>query len=222
MNALIARLSAFYGPLPHPPPDAFGVYLWEVLGLRTTSSRRDAALSALRRVPALTPDSLHKLGRGRLEAIVGLCGPLADERLRAIETGIDVFRRRRNIADQFQEPLARAWIAARDLPHLGEGGAARLLLYASPHGLVPVDEGLARLSIRLGLVTAVPRQRRLVRLVRRTLGARLPVDLAERRLAVLYLTHHAQHLCVEADPHCGICPLNQECPEGARRRRPAS
>ena len=217
MNGLIARLSAFYGPLPHPPPDAFGVYLWEVLGLRTTSSRRDAALAALRRVPALTPDSLSKLGRGRLEAIVRLCGPLADERLRAIETGIDVFRRRHGIAAQFDGPLSRAWIAARDLPHLGEGGAARLLLYASPHGLVPVDEGLARLAVRLGLVRAVSRQRRLVRSVRRTLDEQLPRDLPARRLAVLYLTHHAQHTCVEPDPHCGVCPISQDCPEGARR-----
>lgn len=217
MNAIVARLSAFYGPLPHPPSDAFGVYLWDVLGVKTTNSRRETAFAALRRVPALTPDSLQKLGRGRLEGIVQLCGPLADERLRAIETGVDVFRRRRDLASQFEGTLSRAWIAARDLPHLGEGGPARLLLFASPHGLVPVDDGMARLAVRLGLVDAIPRRRRLFRTVRRTLDAQLPRDQAARRVAVLYLTHHAQQTCVESDPHCGICPVHQSCPEGVRR-----
>ena len=64
------RLAAFYGPLRMPPDDPFGYFVWEVLGTRTTVGRRDAAIAALRRVPALTPDGLKKLPRGRLDAIV--------------------------------------------------------------------------------------------------------------------------------------------------------
>jgi hypothetical protein len=115
----VPALAAFYGPLAQPPADPFGAYVWEVLGMKTTPARRDSALSALRRVPAMTPDSMRKLGRGKLEGIVRLCGPFVDERLSALETGIDVFRRRRNLQEQLQGPLRGAWLAVQDLPHVG-------------------------------------------------------------------------------------------------------
>jgi endonuclease III len=207
----VASLVSFYGPLPVPPADVFGVFLWDVLGMRTTGGRRDAALAALRKVPALTPDSVRKLGRGRLEAIVRLCGPFVDERLTAIESGVDVFRRRRDLAGDFAGPLKRAWLAARDLPHLGESGAARLLLFASPHGVVPVDQALCRLALRLGLVEPRAKVRRLVRDSRRALSRHLPPELPARRQAVLYLSHHLQSTCVEGEPHCKVCPLARDC-----------
>lgn len=208
----VAPLASFYGPLAPPPGDAFGVFLWSVLGMRTTDGRRDAALAALRKVPALTPDSVRRLGRGRLDAIVRLCGPFVDERLTAIETGVDVFRRRRDFAAELELPLRQAWLAARDLPHLGEAGAARLLFFASPHAVVPVDQALCRLAVRLGITRERSRPRRLVRETRRALSTQLPADIDARRQTVLYLAHHAQATCVEGEPHCTVCPLARRCP----------
>ena len=220
MTDPVPALAAFYGPLAQPPADPFGAYVWEVLGMKTTPARRDSALTALRRVPAMTPDSMRKLGRGKLEAIVRLCGPFVDERLSALETGVDVFRRRRNLAEQLQGPLRGAWLAVQDLPHLGDGAAARLLLFSSRHPLVPVDAPLSRLAVRLGLVTPVDNIRRLTRSVRRAFRSALPGDQAALRRAFVYLGHHVQNTCVEFDPHCTICPLAAECPEGLRRVAP--
>jgi endonuclease-3 len=207
----VAALASFYGPLAPPPADAFGVFLWDVLGMRTTGGRRDAALAALRKVPALTPDSVRRLGRGRLETIVRMCGPFVDERITAIETGVDVFRRRRDLGAELARPLKQAWLAARDLPHLGESGAVRLLLYASPHGVIPVDQALCRLTVRLGLAGNVANLRRRIRDSRRALARELPEDLSARRQAVLYLAHHAQATCIEGEPHCAVCPLAPGC-----------
>ena len=36
MLELTDRLERFYGPLPLPPEDPFALYVWEVLGIRTT------------------------------------------------------------------------------------------------------------------------------------------------------------------------------------------
>jgi endonuclease III len=208
----VAALASFYGPLAAPPADAFGVFLWSVLGMRTTDGRRDAALAALRRVPAMTPDSVRRLGRGRLESIVRLCGPFVDERLTALETGVDVFRRRRDFGQELAGPLRQAWLASKDLPLLGEAGAARMLLFGSPHGVVPVDQSLCRVSIRLGLTTPSRQNaRRLTRETRRALSRALPEDITARRQAILYLSHHAQSTCVEGEPHCTICPLAPGC-----------
>jgi endonuclease III len=218
LPALIPPLVRFYGPLPHPPEDPFGAYVWEVLGHKTTAGRRDAAFMALRRVPALTPDSMKKLGRGRLEVIVRQCGPFVDERLAALETGADVFRRQRDFDDRLQRTLRTACLALRDLPHLSEAGAARVLLFASPHPLIPVDAGMTRLAVRLGLVTPTKNLTRLARSVRRSLGRALPADAATRRQAALYLAHHAQSTCIEVSPHCGVCPIATACPFNSARR----
>ena len=218
---LIPRLVNFYGPLPQPPADAFGMYVWEVLGLKTAAGRRDAAFMALRRVPALTPDSLRKLGRGKLETIVRLCGPFVDERLSALETGAEVFRRQRSFTDRLHGSLRSAWLALRDLPHLGEAGAARLLLFASPHALIPVDAAVTRLAVRLGIVDESENVTRLARTVRRAFGRELPLDPAARRQAALYLAHHAQSTCVEVSPHCGICPIAAACAFNSTRQAAA-
>jgi endonuclease III len=213
---LTDRLAEFYGPLALPPVDPFGFYVWEVLGTRTTGGRRDTAMAALRRIPALTPDSLRKIGRGRLEGVVRLCGPFVDERLAALDAGIDVFRRQPHFLERLRGPLRRAWLASRDLPHLGHAGALRLLLFTSESPIVPVDAGTARVVTRLGLVASQSNLCRLTRDVRRTLDASLPAALPDRRRAVLYLQHHAEHTCVESSPHCGVCPLAEGCAEGQR------
>jgi endonuclease III len=215
---LIPLLVRFYGPLPQPPADPFAAYVWEVLGLKTTAGRRDAAFAALRRVPALTPDSMKKLGRGKLEAIVRLCGPFADERLSALETGADVFRRQRSFGDRLHGSLRTAWLALRDLPHLGEAGAARVLLFASPHPVMPVDAAMTRWAVRLGLVDETENVTRLARTVRRAIGHGLPADTASRRPAALYLAHHAHSTCVEVNPHCGICPIASACAFNSARQ----
>jgi endonuclease III len=200
-----------------PPDDPFGYFVWEVLGTRTSAGRRDAALAALRRVPALTPDGLRKLPRGRLEAIVRLCGTLAEERLAALEAGVRVFERQPRIVERLRGPLREAWPAARDLPRVGHAGAVALLLFAGSSRLVPVDEGLARVVTRLGLVEPVENRRRLLRTARRVLDALLPSAIRDRRRAVFYLRHHAEHACAPVNPHCGVCPLQLECREGLRR-----
>ena len=75
MLEVMDRLERFYGPLPHPPEDPFALYVWDVLGVRTTAARRDAAMGALRRIPALTPDSMGKVARAKLEKAIALAGP---------------------------------------------------------------------------------------------------------------------------------------------------
>ena len=207
---LIERLVGFYGPLPLPPADPFAYYVWEVLGTRTTSGRRDAAMAELRRVPALTPDALRKLPRGRLEAIVRQCGPFVDERIAALDAGAAVFLRQPHFQLRLRGPLRASLLAARDLPHLGRSGALRLLMFTGNTAVVPVDAGLVRLALRLGGVEEAANLTRLARDVRRALHSVVPVDSGARRRAVQYLGHHAEHTCVDT-PHCAVCPLRAAC-----------
>jgi endonuclease III len=199
MLEVMDRLERFYGPLPQPPSEAFAVYVWEVLGVHTTAARRDAAMSALRRIPSLTPDSMGRAPRAKLESAVALSGPYREERLRALVAGIDVFKRHRDLADQLRGDVTAARDALALLPYLTTISGQRLLLFAGHHPLLPDDPHLQRVLARLQTASDA---------VSRELGG----VLTAIQRATLYLSHHGRSTCLESDPLCHVCPLRSECP----------
>ena len=199
MLELVDRLERFYGPLPQPPDDAFALYVWEVLGIHTTASRREVAMNALRRIPALTPDSMSKVARMKLENAVALAGPYREERLRALNAGVDVFRRNPDLPRRLLGEDAEAAEAVDRLPHLTAVSGQWLLLFAGRQARLPDDPNLLRVLARLG----TDRER---------LAAELGGVLTAVRRAALYLSHHGQATCVATDPVCRICPLRASCP----------
>src|SRR2546428_12319141 len=62
LDGLLDALRKFYGALPKPPRDPFTLFVWEVLSMHSTPQKRDAALGALKRIPALTPDAMWRAG----------------------------------------------------------------------------------------------------------------------------------------------------------------
>jgi len=199
MLELTDKLERFYGPLPLPPEDSFALYVWEVLGVRTSAARRDAAMGALRRIPALTPDSMGKMPRAKLETVVALAGPYREERLRALMSGVDVFKRNRDLPRKFRSDIDAAREALALLPHLGAISGQWLLLFAGRHPLFPDDPHVWRVLTRL--------HRDAARATEQLGGV-----LTAMQRATLYLAHHGRSTCVEADPLCHICPLRSECP----------
>jgi endonuclease III len=208
MLELMDKLERFYGALPLPPEDPFALYVWEVLGVRTTAARRDAAMSALRRIPALTPDSMGKLARATFEKAVALAGPYRDERLRALTSGVDVFKRNRDLPRKLRSDIDAAREALALLPHLTSTSGQWLLLFAGRHPLFPGDSDLQRVLARLQTDADAA-------------ADQLGSVLTAMQRATLYLSHHGRATCVESDPLCHICPLRSECPfpRGAARLR---
>jgi len=214
---LVEALKRFYGALPSPPRDPFILLVWEVLSVHSTPHKRDAALTALKRIRALTPDAMWRAPQKKLEESVGLAGPYAEQRLRALRTGTERFRRQPNLARVIRGPLPAARRALKGLPQMGEGGAYRMLLFAADHPVLPVDARLSRAARRLGYGESLPDFTKTARSVRDALAKELPSDLERYRTAFIYLSHHGGATCTEADPHCTICPLVKECPEGRTR-----
>jgi len=198
MLALLDRLERFYGPLPLPPSEPFALYVWEVLGTRTIPARRDAAMSALRRIPALTPDAMASVARAKLESAVALAGPHREERLRALASGVDVFKRNRDLPGKLRGDIHNAREALALLPHLTTVAGDWVLLFAGHQAVFPDDPQVHRVLTRVGRDGDVVDQ----------LGG---VLMAVQR-AALYLSHHARFTCAEADPVCQICPLRSHCP----------
>ena len=68
----LAQLERFYGVISAPPRDPFILFVWEVLSVQAIPRKREAALTALKRIPALTPDAMWKAPPAKLEAAVAL------------------------------------------------------------------------------------------------------------------------------------------------------
>jgi endonuclease-3 len=217
LEHLVGALQTFYGALPKPPSDPFTLFVWEVLSAHSTPRKRDAALAALKRIPALTPDSMWRAPQKKLEACVKLTGPYSENRLQALRTGVDVFRRTPKLPTVIRGPLLAARRALKPLPQLGEAGAHRMLLFAADHAVLPADARLTRVGARLGYGEAHTDFRKQSRTVQEALTRELPPSVEAYRRAFLYLSHHGGATCTESDPHCIVCPLLKECPEGRRR-----
>ena len=213
----MGALQAFYGALPKLPRDPFTLFVWEVLSAHSTPRKRDAALAALKRIPALTPDSMWRAPQKKLEESVKLAGPYTDNRLQALRTGVDVFRRTPKLASIIRGPLLAARRAVKPLPQLGESGAHRMLLFAADHAVLPADARVTRVGRRLGYGEAHAAFRKQSRSVQNALTRELPPSVDAFRRAFLYLSHHGGATCTEADPHCVVCPLLEGCPEGQMR-----
>jgi len=213
----VGALQTFYGALPKLPRDPFTLFVWEVLSAHSTARKRDAALAALRRIPALTPDSMWRAPQKKLEQSVRLAGPYTDNRLQALRTGVDVFRRTPALASIIRGPLLAARRAVKPLPQLGESGAHRLLLFAADHAVLPADARVTRVGLRLGYGEAHREFRKQARSVQDALARELPPSVDAFRRAYLYLSHHGGATCTESDPHCVICPLLPDCSAGKMR-----
>jgi len=217
LETLLDALQRFYGALPSPPRDPFGLFVWEVLSVHSTSRKRDAAFGALRRIRALTPDAMSRAPQKKLEESVGLAGPYAEQRLRALRTGVDRFRRSPDLPRVIRGPLPAARRSLKGLPQMGEGGVYRMLLFAADHPVLPIDAPVSRVASRLGYGRPHTDFTKTARSVREALVGELQGDVETFRRAFLYLSNHGSATCTERDPHCAVCPLITDCPYGRKR-----
>ena len=217
LEDVLDALRKFYGTLTTPPRDPFTLFVWEVLSVHSTPRKRDAALNALKRMRALTPDAMWRAPQKKLGDSVALAGPYAENRLNALRTGVDLFRRSPNLPAVIRGPLSAARRALKPLPQLGETGAHRMLLFAADHPILPVDARVSRVGRRLGYGDASDDFRKQARSVQEALTRELPPSIDAFRRAFSYLSHHGAATCTEREPHCSVCPLLDECPEGQKR-----
>jgi endonuclease-3 len=213
----LTQLEEFYGSLSAPPVDPFILFVWEVLTVHSAPRKSEAALGALKRIRALTPDAMWRAPQAKLEAAVALAGPYLEQRLRALRTGVQLFRRSPTLPAIIRGPLPAARRALRPFPQLGEAGAQKMLLFAADHPVLPVDARVNRVGLRLGYGDPSDQFRKSARSVQRAIATELPPTPDAYRRAFLYLSHHGAATCTEVDPHCSVCPLRAHCPEGVKR-----
>jgi endonuclease-3 len=214
---ILDELQRFYGNLPAPPRDPFALFVWEVMSVHTSPRKRDAAMGALKQKRILTPDSMWTAPQKTLQESVAAAGPYSEQRLRSLRTGAGAFRKSPDLPKIIKGPLPAARKVLKGIPQMGEGGAYRMLLFAADHAVLPVDARVSRVAVRLGFGTLQSNFTKTARSIREAVASELPRDADSYRVAYLYLTHHGNSTCTQADPHCRVCPVSSECDEGKAR-----
>jgi endonuclease III len=204
LERLVGELRQFYGLLPTPPSDGFRFFVWQVLSYKSTPGQRSSAFNLLLRYRALTPDSMEKLAPKKMQEAIALTGSYHEQRLRALKAAIRTFQLNPDLTSAIASEFAVASEAIGLLPQLDpENTFERMFLYVGGHRVFPMDEGVGRVIRRLGWDDAPESE--------------LEPSIDAYRRACTYLTHHAAATCTDKDPHCGVCPLKNDCPYGRDR-----
>jgi hypothetical protein len=216
LESAIDSLQKFYGALPRPPRESVhrlrlgspvGPFHAAKARCRARGTEAYSRADAGRDVARAAEEARRKRGA---------CRTLPREPPRRAQTGGDLFRRSPQLRKILGGPLGPARRALKPFPQLGEAGAHRLLLFAADHPILPVDARLNRVGRRLGYGQAAADFKKQARSVQTAMSAELPDSVEAYRRAFLYLSHHGAATCTEAEPHCSVCPLLKDCPEGGR------
>jgi endonuclease III len=213
LDQLIAKLRKHYGVLPEPPSDAFVLFVWEALSWHSTPDKRDAALRALERLRALTPDAMGRAPRAKLDAIIAAAGPYTMQRIQALRRVVETFNERPDLPAVLTGPMPAALKSLKGLTQMGgDSGAYRMLLFAGDHPVLPINAGVERTARRLGYGEGGRDFKQSAKSVREAIARELPSTPAAYRTAYVYLAHHGTTICRQADPDCPLCPVKKECP----------
>jgi endonuclease III len=217
---VIQALREFYGLQPTPPADLFQFFVWEILSEGALPARRDLAWQALRRLPALTPDSMFRVPAKELLDAIGMAGPHRDAKADRLKALAGEFKRHRDVltseALRGMTPIAAVRVLQR-LEQVPRAVRARSILFAAGHAVLPMDDETLRVIARLMGEGRVHGRVR----TRQWLTRKLPRDTSTYRDAIIYLRHHAQYTCTAVAPHCRVCPLAPQCAAASSTTRRA-
>ena len=87
--------------------------------------------------------------------------------------------------------------------------------------MLPIDAAVRRAATRIGYGDGHLQFAKSARSVREAVARDLTRTVDSYRRAYLYLSHHSATTCTEGDPHCSVCPLKEDRPEGQQRLRGA-
>ena len=207
LGEIATRLEALFGrPAWAPDLDPLSELISSVIGQQTAGSAARRAFEQLRRdfptwesvrqtpIEAVAA-AIAGAGLGRLKAqrIKGILETIAHERG---ELRLD-FLAALPVDD------ALAWL--QRLPGVGPTTAACTLLFGLNRPAFPVDTGIQRTALRLGLAPPGTPAGRLQAM----LASAVPPE--DVYAAHVNLIRFSRELCTAGDPACPICPLNDLC-----------
>jgi endonuclease-3 len=207
LGVIHARLMECFGsPRWRPEAEPLEELIQTILSQHTAHANSRRAFDQLRQRFAAWQD-LAEAGVEDIAAAIRPAGLAGQKAPRIRELARRIATQRPDMDLRFLDALplgeAQAWLEA--LPGVGPTTAACVLLFGLGRPAMPVDTGIHRVAVRLGLVApnAAARQ------VQQLLQAAAPPEW-------IYTLHvnlirFSRDICIARHPQCAACPLNDRC-----------
>jgi len=185
----------------------FETLIHTILSQNTNDRNSDAAMRKLRKRYRITPKVLSKANAKDLIPCIRSAGLYRSKAPRIIEVSRIIQEQYGGrLAPILKLPYGQAKEKLMALPGVGPKTADILLAFVAKNPVIPVDTHIARVSKRLGIVTANATYEEL----RTSLEALItPRDRLSLHLSIIAF---GREICRAPRPRCSICPVNEWCP----------
>ena len=214
LDKIVARLARHYGAPPPPVTnDPFELILFESVAYLVSDEQREAAFTLLRKLVGTKPSEILAASKDdllRVTKLGGMAAQLRATRLREIaliastEFGGDL----RTVS---QLPLAKAKLALRKFPSIGEPGAEKILLFTRTYPVAALDSNGLRVLLRLGFGEEKKNYSASYRSVQEAIKDEIVIDCGWLIRAHQLLRQHGKELCKTTTPRCDQCPVRTAC-----------
>ena len=223
LEKIVERLARHYGP-PAPPitNDPFELILFETVAYLATDERREEAFKLLRQSVGTRPQEILTAPKQELVRVTTLGGIAADlraTRLREIAL-IATTEFGGDLRNALKLPLAKAKLALRKFPSIGEPGAEKILLFTRTYAVAALDSNGLRVLMRLGFGEEKKSYTASYRSAQEAIAKQLVSDYDWLIRAHLLLRRHGKELCKTTKPRCDDCPVRNSCAFFNRVRTP--
>jgi endonuclease-3 len=207
LGEIAARLEVIFGrPAWAPDLDPLSELISSVIGQQTAGPAARRAFEQLRRAFP----TWEEARQAPVEAVAAVIasaglGRLKAQRIKGLLEAIACERGELRLDFLAALPVEEAVAWLQRLPGVGPTTAACAILFGLNRPAFPVDTGIRRTALRLGLASPGTPAGRLQAMLA---GAVPPEDV--------YATHvnlirFSRQFCTSSDPACPICPLNDLC-----------
>jgi len=195
-----------------PARTPFEVIVGAILTQNTAWTNVERAITNLRRQRLLTPASLERVERRRLERLIRSSGYFR-QKARKLKEFVRFLRREfgGSLARMFRTPTAELRERLLAVHGIGRETADSILLYAGGHGVFVVDAYTQRILARHGLAG----ERAGYEEVRALFEASLPRDPATYNEFHGLIVNVGKNWCRTREPRCHECPLQPFLPSPA-------
>ena len=214
LQKIVSQLAAHYGK-PGPPitTEPFELILLENVAYLVSDERREEAFNALRKHAGTKPHELLSASDGNILKATRLGGMHPEQRVsRLREIALIAMNEfGGDLRQALKLPLAKAKLALRKFPGIGEPSAEKILLFTRSYPVLGLDSNGLRVLLRLGFGAEKKNYTATYRAVQEAIKGQLKEDNDWLIGAHILLRRHGKELCKTSAPRCEKCPVRKSC-----------
>jgi endonuclease III len=214
LQKIVSGFEAHYGKPKLPiTTDPFELILLENVAYLVSDERRESAFQTLRKFAGTKPHDIASASTENILKATNLGGMHPEQRTaRLREIGLIAMNEfDGDLRTVLKLPFAKAKLALRKFPGIGEPSAEKILLFTRGYPVLGLDSNGLRVLARIGFAEEKKNYTATYRAVQEAIKDRLKDDYDWLISAHILLRQHGKALCKTNTPLCEKCPVRKSC-----------